>query len=434
MNNLNKQILKFAVPNILSNISVPLLSSVDTALMGQLSTLHIAAIGIAGMAFNFIYWNMGFLRIGTTGLVSRYRGEGDNEKISNAFFRSMILAVLLSLIFLMLRSYLLDIGLMAFSINSNGSDLVESYFNIRILAAPAALISMVLMGFFFGMQNALYPLLITILVNVVNLIGNLVLVKVYGFGIEGVAISTVIAQYLGVIIALIFILSKYKNVLEQYTPDWFKNWGVLIHFLKNNIALFLRTLSLTLSFVFFYRVSSNMGVLTLAGNTVLLQFLNWMSFGVDGFAHACESILGNYVGKKDVKMIRETIRYSFVWGMSFALIYTFVYMFFGDFFISVFTTEVEVINYTKLFVFWMYIFPLLATPCYIWDGIYVGFMASKEMMLSMLFALIMFLGVYYLFAKPYGNNGLWFSFLTFMISRATFQWWLFKRNRFIDLL
>lgn len=425
---LNRKILRFALPNILSNISVPLLGTVDTALMGHIDALHIASIGIASMIFNFLYWNMGFLRIGTTGLTARFYGEKAYDLLSNTILRSMLLVAILSMLFLIFQTPLKEVSIWFFNLQVDQVVLVEEYYSIRIWAAPAALGLMVCTGVFFGLQNAFYPLLVTILINVVNILGNFLFVYGCDLGISGVAWATLIAQYLGFFLSLCILFFKFKQVITQYTSAWIKNWILFWSFLKNNVALFIRTLSLTLSFVFFYRVSAQFGVLYLAANTVLLQFLNWMSFGVDGFAHAAESILGNYLGERNKVMIQKTIKRSFLWGMGFAALYTLVYFLFDTPLILLFTSEPEVVTYAQKYVFWMWLFPLLATPCYIWDGIYVGFMASRAMMYAMLLALIVFVVVYYGAGNQFYNHGLWASFLVFMVGRSVFQWLLYRKN------
>lgn len=418
---MNKEILRLAVPNIISNISVPLLSSVDTALMGHLSTQHIGAVGIAAMFFNFIYWNFGFLRMGTTGITAQAYGQQDNTQIIHTLSRAGLMAMLLSTLVLLLQYPIFSLCMLFFDSSAGQLMLVEEYFSIRIWDAPASIGLVVLMGWFFGMQNAIYPLILTISINIINISTSFLFVYHWDMGVAGVAYGTVIAQYSGLLFALGLLLFKYHYLLKTFNKKTWLALQSLVAFLNINKDIFIRTFCLSLAFAFFYRQSNQLDSTLLAVNIVLMQFLNWMSFGVDGFAYAAESLVGKYHGAEQPKQLQKSVKLSLFWGMFFALIYSLSYWLFGNAILGIFTDEAPVLLAAQDFLFWMWIFPILGTPSYIWDGIFVGLTASKAMRNSMILALAVYFLSYYCLVDYWGNHGIWLALLLFLVARGLFQ-------------
>ena len=424
---MNKEILRLAIPNIISNISIPLLSTVDTALMGRLSELHIGAVGIGAMIFNFSYWNFGFLRMGTTGMTAQAYGKKDDKAIMNTFGRALLVSLVLAVLVMLLQYPLGNISFYLMNISDTQIDLVEEYFYIRIWAAPATLALYGFMGWFFGMQNAIYPLILTVVINVVNIVLSFFFVHSLGMDVDGVAYGTLLAQYTGLLLAIFLFFYKYKALANHLSKKAIMQMQELKKFLSINADIFIRTFFLTFVFGFFYSQSSVYGEMILAVNVILLQFLNWMSYGVDGFAFASESLVGKYAGARDEKNTRRAIRYSFGWGMALALGYALIYGLAGQPLVRVFTNQPDVIAATLPYLFWMFIFPLLSTPCYIWDGVFIGLTASKSMRNSMLLAFGLFLISFFLIGQSFGNHGLWLILLIFMVARGLFQHILYLR-------
>ena len=425
---MNRELLTLAVPNILSNVSVPLLSSVDTLLMGHLTALHIGAVGVGSMIFNFIYWNFGFLRMGTTGITAQAYGRQDEAAIMTTLGRGMLVVLILSTLILLLQYPLGEAAIYLLNISEEQRPLVEDYFYIRIWAAPATLASYAILGWFFGMQNAIFPLILTLIVNVTNIVVSWILVRQYGMETAGVAYGTLIAQYVGLLAAALLFLGRYRKYLDHFSKKALLLWSELRAFLSLNADIFLRTFCLTLAFGFFYSQSANEGALILAANVILLQFLNWMSYGVDGFAFAAESLVGKYAGAADRPKTSKAIQLSFNWGMGLAAGYALLYGVLGDSILQLFTNKVDVLEAARPFLIWMVIFPILSTPCYIWDGVFIGLTAAKAMRNSMLLAILVYFAIYYVFQQNYGNHGLWLALLLFMIARGLFQWVLFRRK------
>lgn len=425
---MNKEILRLALPNILSNISIPLLSTVDTVLMGNLSAAHLGAVGVGGMIFNFIYWNFGFLRMGTTGMTAQAFGAKDPKEQIHTFLRAGLLAVIISILLLLLMRPIEYISLMAFNMEGSQAELVSEYYRIRIWAAPASLLIYVIAGWYFGMQNAFFPLFITLTVNVANMLISIYLVKYLDWGIRGVALGTVIAQYLGLAIAIILFLWKYAN-LKSYITDQWKHIASFSKFLKINGDIFLRTVCLTFAFGFFYSKSAEAGEIILAVNVVLQQFLNWMSYGVDGFAYAAESMVGKYWGAKDDNKTYHSIKLAFKWGFILALIFSVLFLYGYLDLIHVFTDQADVVQASLDYKYWMAAFPIVAFACYIWDGIYIGLTASVSMRNTMLASLIVYLLAYYTLLPYTSDKAIWIALMIFLVARGIFQGLLFAKNK-----
>jgi len=448
---MNRDILRLAIPNILSNISVPLLSSFDTSLMGSLGGRYIAAVGLGAMALNFVYWNFGFLRMSTTGITAQAYGKQDEEAQMLSLVRAGGLALLLAAFLLVMQYPFAELIHWLLNLRVDQVALVDDYFYLRILAAPAALLQMVLFGWFFGRQNATFPLVLTLIVNVANMVLSFYLVRTLGWGIKGVALGTVAAQYLGLFIGLGLVWFEcrrhalpLKNALLHLRPrlrkrrkeEGKKEEGTkgagLKEFLTINRDIFIRTLCLTLSFAFFYNRANalDVGTSVLAANVILLQLVNWLSYGVDGFAFAAESLVGRYHGAGQPEKLRRLLKLLFAWGMGLAVVYALVYGFGNIHLLALFAPEntapatlAEALNYLPIVV----AFCILATPCYLLDGIYVGLTAAHAMRQTMLLAFAGYLLAYYLVGRHYENWGLWGSLLFFMVLRAVMQgWWLWK--------
>ncbi len=428
---MNKEILRLAIPNIISNISVPLLSTVDTALMGRMSELHIGAVGLGAMIFNFVYWNFGFLRMGTTGITAQAFGKRSDSEMAQTLGRALMVAIILAALVLVLQIPLAKMSYFLMNISDLQLGLVAEYFDIRIWAAPATLALYAFMGWFFGMQNAIFPLILTVFINVVNIVCSVLFIKVWGMEVDGVAYGTLIAQYAGVVLAIVLWFAKYGYLAKEITIKAIKQVDKLKSFLTINRDIFIRTFCLTFAFGFFYSQSSAAGETMLAVNVILLQFLNWMSYGVDGFAFASESLVGKYAGAKDKFNLNKSINYSFLWGMGMAGGISLMYWIFGVQLIGVFTDQPDIISQTGPFLFWMIIFPIISTPCYIWDGVFIGLTASVAMRNTMILALGIYLLSHFLLYNQFGNNGLWLALLVFMGARGVFQM-IYYRLRLVE--
>lgn len=414
---MNREILRLAIPNILSNISVPLLSTVDTALMGNVSPFHLGAIGLGGMIFNFIYWNFGFLRMGTTGMTAQAYGADDQDEIGYLLLRVCIVAITIAGVIVIFANLIIQVTTWAMQVQPEHIDLVRAYVSTRIWDAPATLLLYGLLGWFFGMQNAIIPLMITVIVNILNILLSIYFVKVQGYDVKGVALGTVIAQYSGVILCFIALYWKYRSYIQFDLSKSFDGEKIL-SFFKVNGDLFIRTVCLSSTFFFFYRESSGYGEVLLAVNVIIQQFLSWLSYGIDGIAYASESLVGKYTGANQPKKTVAIIKRLFGWGLGFSLCYSLSFGIWYEELVNIFNNDSAVFATAMDYRWWAMIFPIIGFACYVWDGIYVGLTASRTMRNTMFIALVIYLSIYYLTLQIIGPNAIWFALACFLVTRG----------------
>lgn len=423
---MNRKILDLAIPNIISNISIPLLGIVDMALMGHLeSDAYIGAIALGSLIFNFIYWGLGFLRMGTSGFTAQAWGRKDQAETILVFARAFLIAIGISLVLLAIQK---PIEILSFAIlkgESRVEELAMAYFRIRVWAAPAALGQFAVLGFFLGMQNARLPMIVLVLTNVLNLICNYTFVMKLGMVSDGVALGTVIAQYSGFILALILLKKHYGHLFKFWSMKATLHWNKLRTFMLVNKDIFIRTMCLVVVFSIFTARSASSDLLSegeetiLAVNSLLMQFFMFFSFLIDGFAHASEALTGRFIGANDRKSLTKTIRLLFIWGTGISLFFTLLYLLGGNAIFRVLTNNPEVINNARPYFFWVIMVPLVSFTAFLWDGIYIGATAGKQMRNAMLISTLgIFFPVYILAGKFMGNHGLWFAFILFMLARG----------------
>ncbi len=420
---MNREILKLAIPNIISNLSVPLLSLVDVALMGHLdSAEYILTIGFGVMIFNFVYWGFGSLRMGTTGFTAQEFGRKNNKECMLILGRALLIALAGALLLIAFKTPLLKLSLLLIGTTPEVDVYIADYFNIRILAAPATIALFAFTGWFFGMQNARIPMIITIAVNLINIGFSYWFVRVAGMKSDGVALGTLIAQYCGLILALAFFFKNYRHMLPFWNkPDLF-DIGKMKKFLMVNSDIVIRTLCLVFAFSFFKIQSGKEGIILGSANIILLQFIMISAYGIDGFAFAAESVVGKYFGAGDAGNFRKAIKVSFQWGIGLGIMLVLLFCFFGREILQILTDNQEVLNAAMPFMGWLIIAPIIHAVPFIWDGVYIGITASKAMRNTMLLStFFFFLPTYYLFHGIMGNHALWLALTVLMLARGISQ-------------
>ncbi|WNJ16473.1 MATE family efflux transporter [Pontibacter sp. G13] len=416
---MNRTILKLAIPNILSNLTVPLLGIVDTALMGRLDDpKYLGAVGVGSMVLIVIYWGFGFLRMGTTGMTAQAFGANDKTQQMTLLGQALTVAWLGAAAILLLQYPIELIGFQIIEGDPEVIQLAKEYYGIRIWAAPATIGLYALTGWFLGMQKAQIPMILTIIVNILNVIGNFAFV--YGFGMksDGVALSTVIAQYVGLIVGLAIWMRHYRPLLQLLDRAKLVEPSGLKRFFTVNANIFVRTILLTLAFSFFTAKSSAQDKTTLAANQILIQFFHMMAYAVDGFAFAAEALVGRYVGARDGRQFRKALRYLFIWGCGFGAIFSLVYAVTGTHLLRLFTDQAETIAAAEVYLPWLIGFPIAAATAFMWDGVYIGATATVSMRNTMIVSFVIYLATYYLTFPIWGNHGLWLSMLVFMVARS----------------
>ncbi len=426
---MNRGIIRLAIPNIISNVTIPLLGLVDLALMGHLgSEIYIGAVSLGTVIFNFIYWGFSFLRMSTSGFVAQAYGRKNQKECFHLLSRAFIVSSAISVLLILFQ---IPIEFLSFKL-INGSQEVETlaaeYFRIRVWAAPATLGLYVLNGWFLGMQNAKYPMIISVLANVFNIGLSMFFVLVFDMKTVGVALGTVLAQYLGIAVGIFLLLKKYKGLFRHFSFKAIIQINELKSFFRVNRDIFIRTFCVIAVFTFFTSKSASINDHILAVNSILIQFLLLFSFFIDGFAFAGEALAGRYMGEKNKAKFYQLTRLLFVWGAVLAGCFGILYLLASKQILSILTSQSELIESAMEFKWWMILTPIFTFTSFIWDGIYIGATASKEMRNTMIAAtFFVFVPAYFLFQNTLGNHALWLSMMLFMLGRGVFQTMLYPK-------
>ena len=427
---MNRRILNLAIPNIISSISVPLIGIVDMALMGRMpSADYIGGVALGSLILNFIYWGFGFLRFGTSGFTSQALGRRDLEGSFHVLIRAGAIGLISGVILIVIQGPISCAGFRILNGEPHVERLAETYFRIKIWAAPASLIQFAMFGWFIGMQNSKIPMTVAVTANIVNVLFSLLFVAILKMDIRGVALGYVIGQYTGLALVIFFYIRYYSKLGRYWNLFESLNKSKMGEFMSMNKDIFIRTMCLIFVFSFFTAVSASSDVKTngqetmLAVNSILMQFFMFFSFVIDGFAQAAEALAGRFIGASDNLKLKRLIRLSFYWGLGCSLLFTLTYLVAGENIFRLLTNNVNIIANAKPYFYWISIIPIVSFAAFLWDGIYIGATAGKAMRNSMLIStIVIFFPAYYLLHRYIGNHGLWFAFTLFMISRTITLW------------
>ena len=424
----DRQILVIALPSIVSNITVPLLGLVDVAITGHLgSPAYIGAIAVGGMLFNIIYWMFAFLRMGTSGMTAQAFGARNLTEVVSVLLRALLVSLSISAVMLCLQVPVRELSLSIIMPSEEVADFTRTYFNICIWGAPAALSLFALTGWFVGMQNSRIPMIVAITQNVANILASLLLVYVGGMKIEGVALGTVLAQYIGLVVALALLMRNYLRLNKYISRKLVITKDSLLHFFWVNKDIFLRTCCLILVHFFFISAGAKQGDTELAVNTMLMQLFTLYSYIMDGFAFAGEAMVGKAIGGRMRAIYDDTIRRLFRWGWGVATVFTLAYLLLGHSFLSLLTDDSNVVEVAMTYQPWTLLFPLCGLGAFIWDGVYIGATATKGMLISMASGMVVFFILYVVLVPLWGNHGLWISFVAYLSTRSISQTLMRKR-------
>ena len=427
---MNKSILKLAIPNIISNITIPLLGLVDMILMGHLdSAIYIGAIALGGTIFSVLYSFFSFLRAGTTGFTAQSLGNNDNTETIYSLYRSVCIGIPIIILILSLQIPIAKISSLLLDGSNEVKELAITYFYVRIWAAPANILLYCLNGWFVGMQNTKIPMFIAILINVMNIIFSFILVIIFEQNVKGVALGTVIAQYSGLTLAIILLIKNYRSYFIKIDSKILFDIEKMKRFFKVNRDLMIRSFLLIISIAFFTNQSAKLGNNILAINMILLQSFYIFSYFTDGFAYAGEALVGKFVGSKDKENLQKVIRLLLIWGFSISIPFSILYALFPTEFVKIISDNTEILTEIKPYYIYMIIIPLITFAAFIWDGIYIGATASKAIRNTMIISSIfVFIPSWYILMPRFGNHGLWIAFLFFMIARGAAMSLMYKKN------
>jgi multidrug resistance protein, MATE family len=417
---LNKNILRLAIPNIISNLSVPLLGAVDTALVGHLDQVYyLGALAVGSVIFNFVFWGFGFLRMGTTGLTAQEYGRRDRREIIMTFARVQVIALSIGFAIVLLQAPIIYFSMWIIESSREVAEYTRVYYDIRIYTAPAVLSLYGINGWFLGMQNAKYPMVITIVLNILNIVLNVIFIYGFGMHVDGVAYGTLISTYIALALAIFLFAKQYSRYLSHFIHDELLKTTTLKRYFSVNRDIFIRTLCLIFAFSFFTAVSAARGDLILAANTILLQFWFIVSYGIDGFAFAAESLVGRFKGSGNRDKLRKAVFNNIGWGLMLGFAGTLIYLIFGNQMLHLFTNNKEVIGVAQSVLFWTVLAPFVSSFCYILDGVFIGATETRPMRNTMVGStFLVFLPVYYIGTHFFGIHGLWLAMVLFMVARG----------------
>lgn len=417
--NAHARVWRIAGPMILSNVTVPLLGAVDTAVVGRLpDPANIGAVAVGAIIFNFIFWGFGFLRMGTGGLVAQAYGAGDWYAIRDWLGRALLWAAAIAAGLLLLQWPIREAAFHLMTASQQVEQLGRIYFSVRIWGAPATLVNYVLLGWLLATQRAQVTLLLMSLTNVVNIVLDILFVIGLGWGVAGVATATVIAEYGAAAVGLLIIASHLRRLGGSWQRKRLLDREKLSAMLRVNRDIFIRTVCLTVAFAYFTAAGGGLGDTTLAANAILLNLQSIMAYGVDGFAYSAEVLVGAAIGARDRGALSSAVRISTLWAAGVAAVISLIYALAGSSIIDLFTTIEHVRREAYLYLPWVAISPLLSVWSFQLDGIFIGATRTRELRNGMMMAL----GVYLLGATAFvpwlANHGLWLAFVIWITARA----------------
>ncbi len=417
------RVWQLSLPIIFSNISVPLVGAVDTAVVGHLARVElIGAVALGASIFSLVFWTFGFLRMATSGLVAQAFGatstSANSSAISLTFWRSLLVAIVLACVVLLLHKPLLSFSLWLLGTDDTLNAPTSEYYDIRIWAAPATLANYVILGTLIGLQKMRAVLVFQLFLNLLNIVLDLLFVPVFGWGIAGVATATLISEYSALALGFMLVRKRIPWNASQLHWKSMLERTALTRLFKLNTNIFIRTLMLVLSFFYFNAKSASLGAVALAANAIALQILHICAYALDGFAHAVETLSGHAWGSKKRHYFNSAVKYSTLQSIIVAALMSAGIAVFGEQIIALFTNQQQVTEVANLLLPWLIALPIISVWCYQLDGIFIGTTHSKEMRNAMVFSAIVFLVTAQLLIPRMGNSGLWLSFSLFMITRA----------------
>lgn len=421
---------------ILSNITVPLLGLVDTAVIGHLDHAYfLGGSTVGAMIITFVIWLCGFLRMSTSGLAAQAYGARNSQQGVLVLLRGLLVACAIGGILIIAQKLYLDFALSLAGGSADVQFYARQYADIRIWGLPAALSSLVIVGWLLGNHQAKSVMWVLIITNGVNLVLDLVFVVGFGWQVKGVALATLIAEYAGLLFGLWLIAQRFSDSLHKIKNSFSKYYYALIDvanlssYFKLNRDILIRTLCLEICFVFITFQGARLGDNVVAANAILMNFLLLVSFGLDGIANAVEAMVGHAKGEKNKPALQSVVNIALFWTAIFATMYALAFALFGEQFISLISDIPAVVNIANQYLIWIIFLPVIACWCFLFDGVYIGLMQAKTMRNSMLLATFgTFFPIWFLL-QGMGNHGLWAAFSGFMLLRGISLAWHYKTHR-----
>lgn len=429
MKSLNFQILRLAIPSILANITIPLVGLVDTAIVGHIANAtFIGGIAIGTMLFDLLYWNFGFLRVGTSGMTAQAFGNGDRVECARLLSQSVGIALLGAALIWGIQWFFLTAVLAIVPCSPEVAAFARDYFFVRIWAAPATLSLMAFKGWFIGMQDTVSPMLTDIVVNVVNMVVSYVLAVLTPMGAIGVAWGTVIAQFTGLGIAFVLLVGKYRHLWQGLSPLRLALDGKgMKRLISLNGNLFVRSLCFMVVYVGFTSLASKYGDVELAVSTIMMKLFMLFSYFVDGFAYAGEALVGKEIGRSfggqkfsGAREISHVVRLLFAWSLGVGVLFTLIFWLWSDAFYMAMTSDTTVLSRLADYTGWLIAMPIVSTLAFMWDGVYTGATAGKQIRNGMIYAALSFVVGYLATYWWLGIQGLYIAYFAHLVARVIY--------------
>ncbi|MDE0335762.1 MAG: MATE family efflux transporter [Defluviicoccus sp.] len=415
----HRAVWRLSVPIILSNISVPLLGAVDTAVVGHLpEPHHLGAVALGSMVFNFIYWGFGFLRMGTAGLTAQAHGAGNSDEVLAAVVRALTIAGAIAFVTLAAQTLIVAAVFDLVEASADVESSARTYVLTRIWGAPAALSIYVILGWFLGLQNTRATLYVQLWMNGLNIVLDVLFVVGFGWGVFGVALATVIAEFAGLALALWLMRRALRGIAGRLDWNRVRSRRRMRMTLGLNADIFIRTVCLVFAFAYFTAQGARLGDILLAANAVLMNFQLFMAHGLDGFAHAAQAMVGRAVGAADRAELRAAIRVSSFWAIVAAAGFVLVYAVAGEGIVALLTGIEEVREAAGDYLLWSVAMPALSVAAFQFDGIFLGATLGRQMRNMMILSVAVYLVLCAFLIPLWGNHGLWFAFAVFMALRG----------------
>ncbi len=423
----HKRVLKIAVPIVLSNATVPILGAVDTGVVGQMgAAAPIGAVGMGAVILSAIYWIFGFLRMGTTGLAAQARGAGESAEMRALLVRGLMLGGAAGLVFILAQVAIFSGAFWLSPASPEVETLARSYLEIRIWGAPATIALYAITGWLIAVERTRGVFLLQIWMNGLNIVLDLWFVLGLGWGVEGVAIATLIAEWTGLALGLWLCRDGFAGKIWRDWPRIFDATR-LRRMVQVNGDIMIRSVLLTGSFTTFLFVGSDLGDVNLAANQVLLQFLEITAFALDGFAFSAEALVGGAVGARDRYQVRRASIMASQWGVGGAVLLSAVFFFAGPALIDLMSTSPEVREAGRTFLFWAALAPIIGVASWMFDGIYIGATWTRDMRNAMLQSVAIYVVALFILVPAFGNHGLWAALMVLNLARGVTMGWRYPK-------
>lgn len=425
-----QHIWRLSGPIMLSNITVPLVGAVDVAMMGRLDDpVFIGGVGLGMMVFNLIYFGLGFLRMGTTGLVAQMYGTGQDNAIAHLLMRGVTLAFVLGGVFILASPLITTAAIITFSASDMAEALMAKYITIRLFAVPAALANLVLLGGLYGKQQMQLGMALLFLVNGLNLLLDIILVHGFGMTIDGVAYASVAAQWGGFGFMVWWIMRTWPGQIGQLLGPLFRarlpvwlDLSAFRRFFTLGRDIFIRTILLVGCEALLLNEAAKLDDLSLATCQIMLSIFGVLAFAIDGFAHAAEALVGEAIGRKDRSMLIIVIRRTNYLAAIIALMLGAVLWLGQSLILSLMTSQADLIAFSSTYWIWIAMLPLASFLAFQMDGVFVGATRGKEMRNAMLVASASFVAA--VLFIPFSLTGLMGSFVSYLALRGISLWFL----------